>query len=140
MVDLNRTMIIGNLAQDPEVRDMGNGKEVTNFAIAVNRTWEGPQGEEGKEVSFIDCCAFGKTGETIEKYLTKGRRILIEGRLKQDRWINKDTSKPQNKIRVIVEKFHFMDSKKADDAPEAIPASAGNEEGSTMTDEDFDAI
>lgn len=143
MIDFNRTYLIGNLTQDPDVRDLGNGKKVTNFTVAINRKWNGPEGEEGEEVSYIDCASFGKTGDTIAQYLSKGRRIFVEGRLKQERWVDKDTKKNQSKIRVVVENFHFMDSKKSEGsqtAAETIPASAGNEDDHTMTDEDFDAI
>ena len=141
MSDFNKTLIIGNLTQDPEMRDMGNSRKVTNFTVAVNRKWKGPEGEEGSEVSYIDCVAFGKTGEVINKYFSKGRRIFVEGRLKQEKWENKDTKKMQTKIRVVVENFHFMDSKKVEEGTtvETIPASAGNDEKST-TDDDFDIL
>mgnify|MGYP003152591522 CR=1 FL=1 len=102
MADFNKTMLIGNLVQDPEAKNMGNGKKVTNFTIAINRKWKGPQGEEGSEVSYIDCSAFGKTGETIHTYFSKGRRIFIDGRLKQDKWKDKETQKNQSKIKVII--------------------------------------
>ena len=136
MSDFNKTILIGNLAQDPEARDLGNGRKVTNFTIAVNRKWTGPTGEEGSEVSYIDCSAFGKTGETIQKYLTKGRRVFINGRLKQERWEDKETKKTHSKIRVVVEDFNFMDTKKT---TETVPAVAGNEEPVSSVD-DFDAL
>jgi len=138
MADFNRTYLIGNLVKDPEVKDIGGGKQVANFTIAVNRKWTGPNGEEGKEVSYLDCAAFGKKAEIIGKYLSKGRRVFVEGRLKQEKWEDKETKKMQSKIRVIVDSFNFMDGKKPE-TTEAIPASAGNE-GGLITDEDFDAI
>jgi single-strand DNA-binding protein len=140
MADFNKTMLIGNLVQDPEAKDMGNGKKVTNFTIAINRKWKGPQGEEGSEVSYIDCSAFGKTGETIHTYFSKGRRIFIDGRLKQDKWKDKETQKNQSKIKVIVENFHFMDSKKTTETVETIPAAAGNDTEDLLSDSDFDTI
>ena len=135
MSDFNKTILIGNLVQDPESRDIGSNRKVTNFTIALNRKWTGPTGEEGEEVSYIDCAAFGKTGETINTYFTKGRRIFVEGRLKQEKWEDKETKKTCSKIRVVVENFQFMDRKKTE-AVETIPATAGNE----ITDDDFDAI
>ncbi len=140
MVDFNKTMLIGNLVQDPEVKNMGNNRKVTNFTIAINRTWKGPQGEEGSEVSYIDCSAFGKTGEAISTYLSKGRRIFIEGRLKQDKWKDKETQKNQSKIKIIVENFHFMDSKKTIEVVETIPAVAGNDLGDVLNDSDNGTI
>jgi single-strand DNA-binding protein len=135
MSSFNKVYIVGNLAQDPEMRDITKTRKVTDFVVAVNRDWVGDEGEKGSEVSYIDCSAFGKKAEVIEKYFKKGRKILVEGRLKQEKWVDKETKKNRSKLSVVVENFHFMDSKKVDDTLEAIPASAGNEENS---DSDFD--
>lgn len=144
MRDLNRMYLIGNLVQNPEMKDIGSGNKVTNFVIAVNRDWLGPEGEKVEEVSYIDCVAYRKMAETINNYLFKGRRIFIEGRLKQEKWIDKETKKTQSRIRVIVENFHFMDNKKENKnsvASACIPAEAGNDivNNSDATD-NFDAL
>ena len=139
MADLNRVFLIGNLVADPEMRDISSTRKVTNFTIASNRRWTGPEGQPGEEVSFIDCSAFGKTAETIDKYFFKGRKIFVEGRLKQEKWNDKETNKAQSKIRVIVENFTFMDSKKTEAcgaSVDTIPASAGNDE----IDAEFEAL
>ena len=134
MQDFNKTYLIGNLVKDPEVKEV-SGRKLANFTVAVNRKWRGAEGEEASEVSYVDCAAYGKKVEVVEKYLFKGRRIFVEGRLKQDRWEDKDTKKTHSKIRVVVENFHFMDGKKI----EAVPAVAGNEEESAAI-EDFDIL
>ncbi len=147
MSDLNRVYLMGNLAQEPELKDIGSSNKVVNFVVAINRKWKGPEGQEAEEVSYLDCIAYGKRAETIDKYFSKGRKIMLEGRLKQEKWEDKATKKMQSRIRVIVENFHFVDSKK--DATEAIPAVAGNETGICgatdathpgMTEADFDGI
>jgi single-strand DNA-binding protein len=147
MTDLNRVYLKGNLVQDPELKDISNNNKVVNFVIASNRNWNGPEGQKNEEVSYIDCVAYGKRAETIDKYFSKGRKILVEGRLKQEKWVDKETQKNQSRIRVIVENFHFMDSKKEEGdacvATGAIPASAGNtcSNGQAgIDDSDFDAI
>jgi len=138
MSDVNRVFLIGNLVQDPELKDIGNGNKVVNFVIASNRRWTGAEGEKAEEVSFIDCVSYGKRAETIEKYLSKGRKVFIEGRLKQEKWTDKETKKMQSRIRVIVESFNFMDSKKEEcTATSCVPAEAGGED--TQTD-DFDVL
>ena len=141
MADFNRTYLIGNLVKDPEMKDIGSGKKVTNFTVAVNRKWTGAEGEEGSEVSYIDCAAYGRRAEIIDQYLSKGRRIFVEGRLKQDKWEDKTTKKTQSRIRVVVENFNFMDGKKQETV-EAIPVSAGNDVPEDMPhfDDDFDAV
>ena len=139
MADFNKTILIGNLVKDPEERSIGGGRSVTNFTIALNRVWKGPEGQNGEEVSYIDCSAFGKTGEAINKYFFKGRRIFVEGRLKQEKWEDKETKKMQSKIRVVVENFNFMDSKKVNDEPMMAQSACGGEDHPTI-DEEFDAI
>ena len=138
MSDYNKVLIIGNMVQDPEMKDISSTRKVTNFTVAVNRKWKGPEGEEGGEVSYIDCAAFGNTAEAINKYFSKGRRIFVEGRLKQDKWEDKETKKMQSRIRVVVDSFNFMDSKKTETA-DSIPASAGNDESATQ-DDGFDIL
>ena len=140
MSDFNRVYLIGNLVKDPEMRNIGSSNKVTNFTIAVNRHWTGPEGQKSEEVSFVDCVSYGKRAETIDKYLSKGRKIFVEGRLKQEKWEDKTTKKMQSRIRVVVEAFHFMDSKKDSEAPVSacIPAEAGNDVVDPA--DDFDAI
>lgn len=137
MRDYNKVILMGNLARDPEKKSFDGGKQVTNFTIAVNRQWVGPEGQEAKEVSFIDCQSWGKQGETIATYFSKGSHIFIEGRLKQDTWTDKETQKKQSRLRVVVEHFSFLDSKKSGDS---IPAVAGNSSDNEMSDADFDAL
>lgn len=139
MSDLNRVYMVGNLVKDPEMKEIGSGNKVTNFTIASNRHWTGPEGQKSEEVSFIDCCAYGKKAEAINTYLSKGRKVLIDGRLKQEKWTDKDTQKAQSRIRVIVESFHFMDSKKDGCTTNCVPAEAGGEVSATpVGDNDFD--
>jgi single-strand DNA-binding protein len=136
MRDYNKVILMGNLAQDPEMKTTAGSKQVTNFTIACNRSWTGPEGQESSEVSFIDCEIWGKAAKTIADHFSKGRPIFVEGRLKQETWTNKETQKKQSRLRVVVENFNFIDSKKSSDT---IPAVAGNTDGG-MTDADFDAL
>jgi len=94
-MDLNRVVLIGRLTRDAELRQ--NGTTVSSFSIAVNRKKK--QGDEWvDDVNFFDVCLFGKQAESLQKYLTKGKQIAIDGELKQDRW-EKDG---QNRSKVVV--------------------------------------
>ena len=104
----NKVILMGNLTRDPELRSTTSGSSVTSFALAVNRTWNNAQGERQEETSFIDCEAWGRTGETIAKYVLKGRQLLVSGRLRQDTWQDKDTGKNRSTLRVVVEEFSFV--------------------------------
>lgn len=139
MRDYNKVILMGNFAQDPEFKTIAGNKQVTNFVIAVNRSWTGPEGQESNEVAFIDCEIWGKSAKTIADHFSKGRPIFLEGRLKQEKWVDKETQKKQSRLRVVVDNFNFIDSKKSSE--DAIPACAGNSDTpSTMTDADFDAL
>ncbi len=102
----NKVILMGNLTRDPETRQTPNGQSVTNFALAVNRTWKGQDGSTQEAVSYIDCVAWGRTGEVIAQYMQKGRPILVSGRLDQRSW-DQDGQK-RSKIEVIVEDFNFV--------------------------------
>lgn len=118
MASYNRVILMGNLTRDPQGGTLPNsGTPVCEFGLAVNRTWKDADGNAREEVLFIDCTAFGRQAETLDKYLKKGRPIHVEGRLKLDRW--EQDGQQRSKVRVIVEQFRFVDSAKAQaaDAP-----------------------
>lgn len=102
----NKVILMGNLTRDPETRQTPNGQSVTNFALAVNRTWKGQDGSTQEQVSFIDCVAWGRTGEVIAQYMQKGRPILVSGRLDQRSW--EQDGQKRSKVEVIVEDFNFV--------------------------------
>lgn len=102
----NKVILMGNLTRDPETRQTPSGQSVTNFSLAVNRTWKGQDGSTQEAVSYIDCVAWGRTGEVIAQYMQKGRPILVSGRLDQRSW-EQDGNK-RSKVEVIVEDFNFV--------------------------------
>ena len=108
MASFNKVVLMGNLTRDPELRYTPQGSAVCEFALALNSVYTNKQtGQKVEEVSYIDLVAWGKTGETIAEYMKKGRQILVEGRLKQDRWESQD-GKKMSKVRVTVDSFTFV--------------------------------
>jgi len=105
----NKVMLMGNLTRDVELRHTASNTAVGNFGIAVNRRYRTQSGENREETTFVDCEAWGRTAEVMSQYLTKGRPVFVEGRLKLDQWEGRDGTK-QSKIRVVVENFQFVDS------------------------------
>ncbi len=106
MSNFNKVILVGNLTRDPEVRFLDSGTAVASFGLAINRKYK--QGDQQKEeVSFFDCEAWGKTAEICGEYLAKGRPVLIEGRLKQDRWEEEGGGK-RSKIKVVIENVQFL--------------------------------
>jgi single-strand DNA-binding protein len=117
MASYNRVILMGNLTRDPELRTLPNSQtQVCDFALAVNRRWKDSDGGDREEVLFIDCAAFGKTGQTIGENLTKGRPIHVEGRLRLEQWEQEDGQR-RSKIRVVVEQFRFVDRKPGNGEP-----------------------
>jgi single-strand DNA-binding protein len=109
----NKVILLGNLTRDPELRYTPQGSAVCEFALALNYQYTNKQtGQKVEEVSFIDIVAWGKTGEICAEYLKKGRQVMVEGRLKQDRWEAQD-GKKMSKVRVTAENVQFVGSRPA---------------------------
>ncbi len=128
----NKVILMGNLTADPEVRTTPSGQSVTSFSLAVNRTFRGSDGNRREETSFINCTAWGNTGETIAKYVGKGRQLLVSGRLQQRSWEDKETGKRRSAIDVIVEEFSFVNDGRGSGAN----AAGGSQKASSQPSAD----
>ena len=107
---LNHIVIMGRLTRDPELRRTGSGIAVASFTVAVDRDFGGRDGGE-KETDFIDCVAWRQTGEFVSKYFTKGRMIVVSGRLQIRSWTDKDGNKRRT-AEVVADNCYFGASKR----------------------------
>ena len=107
---LNHITIMGRLTRDPELRRTGSGVAVASFTVAVDRDFGGRDGGE-KETDFIDCVAWRQTGEFVSKYFTKGRMIVVSGRLQIRNWTDKEGNKRRS-AEVVADNCYFGDSKR----------------------------
>jgi len=121
MANYNKVLLMGNLTRDPQLSYLPSQTPVVEFGLAVNRKWTGKDGTSKDETCFVDCRAFGRLAENINKYMSKGRPIFLEGRLTYDTWTAQDGTK-RSRHRVVVENFQFIG------APAG--ARAGGEAGS----------
>lgn len=110
---LNRIILMGRLARDPELRRTQNGTAVTSFTLAVERDFKAQSGE--KETDWIDIVVWRGTAEFVSKYFTKGRMAVVEGRLQIRDWVDKDGGKRRS-AEVVADSVYFGDSKKAPDS------------------------
>lgn len=110
---LNSVNIMGNLTRDPELKYTPSGKSVCSLSIANNRVYTS-NGQKVSEVSYFDVEVWGVVAENCAKYLAKGNGIIVEGRLKQDRW-EKD-GKTQSRVRITANNVHFL-PKRGDGGP-----------------------
>lgn len=109
---LNRVTIMGRMTRDPELRRTGSGTPVTSFTVAVDRDFSGKDGAE-KETDFIDCVAWRNTAELVDKYFSKGRMIVVSGRLQIRSWTDNDGNKRRT-AEVVADNVYFGDRKNDD--------------------------
>lgn len=110
IMSINRVLISGNLTRDPELRQTGGGTQVLSFGVAVNDRRRNPQTGEWEDYpNFIDCTMFGARAEALSRYLSKGTKVAIEGKLRWSQW-ERDGQK-RSKIEVIVDELEFMTSR-----------------------------
>jgi len=124
MVAFNRVILAGNLVRDPETRFLPSGLAVTSFGLAVNHRYKS-NNEVKEEVSFFDVVVFGKMGENCAEYLSKGRPVLVEGRLRQRRW-EADGVK-RSKIEIVADNVQFLGSPRGAPAEASAPAAPAPE-------------
>ncbi len=123
MASFNKVLLLGNLTRDPQLSYTPNQTAVVDFGLATNRRRTGQDGNQREETCFVDCRAFGRQAETINKYLTKGRAVFLEGRLTFETWTAQDGSR-RSKHRITVEGFQFLPGQGATEANRA-PSEKG---------------
>lgn len=108
MASFNQVILLGNLTRDPQLRYTPSQSAVCEFGLACNRKFKAADGSDREEVTFVDCTAWGKTGEVINTFFTKGKPIFIQGRLKYDQWEDKNGGGKRSKLSVVVDNFQFI--------------------------------
>ena len=108
MAQLNKVLLMGNLTRDPELRRLPSGVAVTELGLALNRSFQGKDGERREEVVFIDVTVWDRQAETCCQYLKKGRGVHVEGYLKMDTWDDKTTGEKRSKLKVQAERVQFL--------------------------------
>ena len=105
-MSINRVAISGNLTREPELRSTSSGMQVLSFGMAVNDRAKDANGEWVDRPNFIDCTMFGARAEAVSRYISKGSKVAVEGKLRWSQW-EKDGQK-RSKIEVIVDEIEFM--------------------------------
>lgn len=114
MASFNKVILLGNLTRDPEVRYTTGGTAVCEITLAVNHKWRDTKSNQMREeVTFVDVELWGRVAEIAGEYLGKGKPALIEGRLKQEKWTDKETGKPRSKMKVVGETLQLLGGRDA---------------------------
>jgi len=128
---INQVILMGRLTRDPEQRTTSTGKTIASFSIAVDR------GGQDDAADFFNVTAWEKLGELVMQYLAKGRRVLVQGRLRQDTWDDKETGKRQSRIEVVATDVTFLDGPSSDSGA---PAQAGGSSSSNAQSTSKDVV
>lgn len=117
---INQVILMGRLTRDPEQRTTSTGKVIASFSIAVDR------GGQEDAADFFNVTAWEKLGELVMQYLAKGRRVLVQGRLRQDSWDDKETGKRQSRIEVVATDVTFLDGPSSEGGSAAPAGNSGS--------------
>ncbi|MEN8252476.1 MAG: single-stranded DNA-binding protein [Patescibacteria group bacterium] len=124
-MNVNKAIIVGRLTRDPEKRTTQTGQTVTNFSVATSTRWKGQDGQQNEKTEFHNVIAWGKRGEVIAQYMTKGQEIFVEGRLETQSWDDKETGKKMYRTEIVMDNFEFG----------AKPMGASNNQGAYNNNE-----
>jgi len=139
--DFNQAIIMGNLTRDPELRTTPSGQSVASFSVATNRSWNDPSGERKDAVEYHDVVAWGKLGELVSSYTTKGKKVLVVGRLQTRNWEGNDGAKRQ-RTEIVATDINFLSggadagdtSHASEDSSAAKPAGKDKKDDSVIED------
>ncbi len=106
MSDMNNLSLVGRLTRDVELKQTATGTAVASLSLAVNEKFG-----DTEHTNFFDCVAFGRQAEVLEQYVKKGHRLGITGKIKQNRWSDKDSGKGRSKVEIIILNFMFLNAK-----------------------------
>lgn len=137
-MSINRVIVSGNLTREPEVRTTASGNPVMGFGIAVNDRRKNSQTGEWEDYpNFIDCTMFGARAQSVSRFLSKGSKVAIEGKLRWSQWETNEGQK-RSKIEIIVDEIEFMSSiSNGDQVPATASATAVDPMTSTLYDDDI---
>jgi single-strand DNA-binding protein len=122
MASFNKVLLSGNLGHSPELRFTPKGTPVVELSLATDRrTKSGDEWVDRTDWHKVEL--YGKTAEIAARYLTKGSPVFIEGSLRMDHWVDKETQQPRSKIKVFGDRVHFLPRAKPSQGPDVVPMS-----------------
>lgn len=131
---INQVILMGRLTRDPEMRTTTSGKTIASFSLAVDR------GGQEDAADFFEVTAWEKLGELVNQYLSKGRRCLVQGRLRQDSWDDKETGKKRSKVEVVATDVTFLDGPSGDSGSSSSPYQGGSSSSSNTSSKKSDDV
>ena len=105
---VNKVILIGNLGRDPEIRSTASGTPVANLSLATNRRWTDKEGNRQEQTEWHRIVVFGRQAEIAGQYLSRGRRIYVEGRLQTNSWEDRQTGETKYRTEIVCENFQMI--------------------------------
>ncbi len=133
MANYNKVILAGNLTREPQLSYTANNTAVCEFGLAINRRWRGQDGNMQEETCFVDCQVYGRQAETFNQYMSKGRPVLAEGRLRFGQWTTPQGDR-RSKLSVVVERFQFLGARGEPGTPPPEPAAPSQQAPSDQPD------
>lgn len=138
---LNKVMLIGNLGRDPEMRSTQGGQPIASFSIATTRRFKDRDGNRQEQTEWHNIVCFGRQAEIAGQYLTKGKKVYVEGRLQTRSWDDRESGKKQYRTEIICENFQMLDARGESSGGGHAPSHAAPEshgdEGHELGDDDI---
>ena len=128
MPTLNRVQLIGRLGKDPDSKYTPTGKKVCHFSLAVSNRWKDKNGEMKEVTEWVNVEAWGRLGEVCQEYLKKGSLIFVEGRLKTDRYEDRESGEIKYFTKIVAQTLQFLDKKDKDEPVMAVEEDSADYE------------
>ena len=110
---INQVTLLGNLTADPELKTLPSGIAAVRFSLALNRVYQDKDGQSVETTTYLDIVAYGKLAEQVADRLTKGSRALVEGRIDNRTWDDKETGQKRSKYEILASDVTFLDQSKS---------------------------
>ena len=108
---INKVILVGNLGRDPEIRSLPSGQPVASFSIATSRKWRDKEGNRQEETEWHNIVCFGRQAEIAGQFLTKGKQVFIEGRIRTSSWEDRQSGEKKYKTEIICDNFQMLGSR-----------------------------
>jgi len=134
----NQVTLMGNLTRDPELRQIPSGQSVCSFSLALNRSYKGSDGEWQEATDYVDVVAWAALGERVAQYVTKGRPVLVSGRLQSRSW--EQDGQKRSKLEVVAQDVTFLGGRGDDNGGSFTPSESKSSSNTKTTKKDKDVV
>lgn len=135
---VNKVILLGNCGRDPEVRTTPSGQSVASFSLATSRKWKDRDGNRQEKTEWHNVVAWGKLADVVAKYVTKGAKLFIEGRIETKSWDDKTSGEKKYRTEIVADQMTMLGDRKGDDGGERASGSAARPSGDDSIDYDED--